>query len=110
MRGSVSMSILVTGGAGYIGSHTCVELLDSGYEVVVADNLCNSNKKAIDRIEKITGKKVKFYECDIRDKDGLNKIFDNEEIIKYLIYGINFYGSFINIIDNSVLCNKIENF
>ena len=80
MRGSVSMSILVTGGAGYIGSHTCVELLDSGYEVVVADNLCNSNKKAIDRIEKITGKKVKFYECDIRDKDGLNKIFDNEEI------------------------------
>ena len=74
------MSILVTGGAGYIGSHTCVELLDSGYEVVVADNLCNSNKKAIDRIEKITGKKVKFYECDIRDKDGLNKIFDNEEI------------------------------
>ena len=72
------MSILVTGGAGYIGSHTCVELLDSGYEVVVADNLCNSNKKAIDRIEKITGKKVKFYECDIRDKDGLNKIFDNE--------------------------------
>ena len=75
------MSILVTGGAGYIGSHTCVELLDSGYEVVVADNLCNSNKKAIDRIEKITGKKVKFYECDIRDKDGLNKIFDNEEIV-----------------------------
>lgn len=74
------MSILVTGGAGYIGSHTCVELLNSGYEVVVADNLCNSNKKAIDMIEKITGKKVKFYECDIRDKEGLNIIFDNEKI------------------------------
>ena len=74
------MSILITGGAGFIGSHTCVEMLNSGYDVVVVDNLDNSSSESLDRVEKITGKKVKFYECDIRDKDGLNKIFDNEEI------------------------------
>ena len=56
--------ILVTGGAGFIGSHTCVELLDSGYEVVVVDNLCNSSKESLKRVEKITGKSVKFYEAD----------------------------------------------
>ena len=72
------MKILVTGGTGFIGSHTCVELLDAGYDVVIVDNLSNSKKEVVSYIEKITGKKVKFYECDIRDKDGLNKIFDNE--------------------------------
>ena len=55
------MNILVTGGAGYIGSHTCVELLSRGYGVVVIDNLCNSNPKSLDRVEKLTGKKLKFY-------------------------------------------------
>ena len=70
------MRILVTGGAGYIGSHTCVELLNAGYDVVVVDNLYNSNKKAIDRVEKITGKKVTFYEDDICDAAAMNKIFD----------------------------------
>ena len=59
------MAILVTGGAGYIGSHTCVELLNAGYDVVVADNLYNSSKKAVDRVEQITGKKLKFYEVDL---------------------------------------------
>ena len=59
------MNILVTGGAGYIGSHTCVELLESGYDVVVIDNLCNSNPKSLDRVEELTGKKVKFYEGDV---------------------------------------------
>ena len=72
--------ILVTGGAGYIGSHTCVELLNAGYEVVVVDNLYNSNKKAIDRVEEITGKKVTFYENDIRDRAKMDEIFDKEDI------------------------------
>lgn len=74
------MSILVTGGAGYIGSHTVVELLNSGYEVVVVDNLSNSDKEAVARVEEITGKKVKFYEADILDKQALDEIFDNESI------------------------------
>lgn len=74
------MAILVTGGAGYIGSHTCVEMLNSGYDVVVIDNLDNSNKKSLDRIEKITGKSLKFYEADVRDKSVLKKIFSEEKI------------------------------
>ena len=74
------MAILVTGGAGYIGSHTVVELLEAGYDVVVCDNLCNSSKKSLERVEQITGKKVKFYLADILDRDGLENIFKNEEI------------------------------
>lgn len=69
------MNILVTGGAGYIGSHTCVELLNDGHTVTVVDNFCNSSKIAVDRVEQITGKSVKLYEGDIRDKDLLEKIF-----------------------------------
>lgn len=74
------MAILVTGGAGYIGSHTCVELLNAGYEVVVADNLSNSCKEALDRVEEITGKKVTFYEVNILDREGLCHIFETEKI------------------------------
>lgn len=74
------MQILVTGGAGYIGSHTCVELLNAGYDVIVVDNLYNSNQKAIDRIEQITQKKVKFYKEDILDKEALKKIFSENQI------------------------------
>lgn len=74
------MSILVTGGAGYIGSHTCVELLEAGYEVVVVDNLYNASPEALKRVEKITGKSVTFYEADILDKEALNKIFEAHEI------------------------------
>ena len=73
-------TILVTGGAGFIGSHTCVELLDAGYEVVVVDNLCNSSKESISRVEKITGKSLKFYEADIADTDVMNKIFEENDI------------------------------
>ena len=74
------MKILVTGGAGYIGSHTTIDLLENGYEVVILDNLSNSSPKCIDRINEITGKNVKFYEADIRDAGALNKIFDSEKI------------------------------
>lgn len=74
------MSILVTGGAGYIGSHTCVLLLEAGYDVIVLDNLANSSEKSIARVEKITGKKMKFYECDILDKDGMRAIFEQNKI------------------------------
>ena len=69
------MNVLVTGGAGYIGSHTCVELLNRGYGVVVIDNLVNSSPKAIERVEQITGKKVAFYENDVRDRAALDRIF-----------------------------------
>lgn len=74
------MSILVTGGAGYIGSHTCVELLNAGYEITVVDNLYNSSPKSLDRVKELTGKDFKFYECDIRDTDGMDKIFKENKI------------------------------
>ena len=74
------MRVLVTGGAGYIGSHTCVELLNGGYDVVVIDNLCNANPKSLERVEELTGKKVTFYEGDVRDEALLRKIFKENEI------------------------------
>ena len=74
------MKILVTGGAGFIGSHTCVELLDAGYDVVVLDNLVNSCKEAIKRVEKITGKRILFYPVDLLDIDGVDSVFSKENI------------------------------
>ncbi len=74
------MSILVTGGAGYIGSHTCVEMLNAGYDVIVIDNLDNSNEESLKRVKKITGKEVKFYRDDVRDKAALRKIFTENKI------------------------------
>lgn len=74
------MTILVTGGAGYIASHTNVELLNEGYDVIVMDNLCNSSKESIKRVEKLTGKKIKFYETDMRDLEGLETIFKENKI------------------------------
>ena len=81
-------TILVAGGAGYIGSHTCVELLQAGYDVVVVDNLSNSSQESLKRVEKITGKSVKFYEADVADKEAMDKIFNENDIFGV----INFAG------------------
>lgn len=74
------MAVLVTGGAGFIGSHTVVELQEAGYDVVVIDNLSNSTDKSLQRVQEITGKPVKFYKVDIRDREGLEKVFAAENI------------------------------
>lgn len=74
------MAILITGGAGYIGSHTCIELLNSGYEIVVIDNLDNSSRESLRRVEQITGKPVRFYEEDVRNREALRGIFREHEI------------------------------
>lgn len=113
------MSILVTGGAGYIGSHTCLELLKAGYEVVVADNLCNSSEEAVKRVEKIAGKPVKFYQADILDREALNKIFDTEEIDSVIHFaGLKAVGESVakpleyyhnNITGTLILCDVMRN-
>lgn len=74
------MNILVTGGTGYIGSHTCVELIKAGHDVVIVDNLCNSKIEVLDYIKEITGYTCKFYECDILDREGLTKVFTENKI------------------------------
>ncbi len=74
------MQILVTGGAGYIGSHTCIELLDAGFEVVVVDNLCNSKREALYRAERLAGGHIEFVEADIRDREALEQIFSKYTI------------------------------
>ncbi|MFR4987448.1 MAG: UDP-glucose 4-epimerase GalE [Lachnospirales bacterium] len=114
------MAILVTGGAGYIGSHTCVELLKEGYEVVVLDNLCNSSKKSLDRVFEITGKKIKFYEEDLLNKDGVRKVFENEKIDAVIHFAalkavgesvkkpLQYYHN--NITGTLVLCEVMEEF
>ena len=74
------MSILVTGGTGFIGSHTCIELMNSGYDIVVMDNLSNSKLESIKRVQQITGKSAIFHQVDLRDREGLDKIFKSETI------------------------------
>ena len=74
------MAILVTGGTGFIGSHTVVQLLNDGRDVIIVDNLCNSSEKSLERVEAITGKKVKFYKADILDREALEDIFAKEDI------------------------------
>lgn len=74
------MTVLVTGGAGYIGSHTCVLLLEHGYDVAVIDNLVNSSEKSMERVQEITGKKLSFYKADVRDRSALDRIFSQHDI------------------------------
>jgi len=74
------MKILVTGGAGYIGSHTCLELLKAGYEVIVVDNLSNSKQESLKRVQELAGKSLEFHKVDLLDRDGLGRIFDGAEI------------------------------
>ena len=114
------MSILVTGGAGFIGSHTCVELLDAGYDVAVVDNLYNSSRESLKRVEEITGKQVRFYEADIRDEKAMNEICDKENETVAIIHfsGLKAVGESVekpieyyenNIAGTLVLCNTLRN-
>ncbi len=80
------MAILVAGGAGFIGSHTVVELQNAGMEVVVVDNLINSSRESLKRVEKITGKPVKFYEVDVQNKEALTEVFDKEDIDSVIMF------------------------
>ena len=113
------MAILVTGGAGYIGSHTCIELLNEGYEVVVVDNLCNSCEESLKRVEEITGKTVKFYEADLLDRDALEKIFAAEKVESVIHFaGLKAVGESVqkpleyyhnNITGTLILCDVMRN-
>ena len=76
----LSQSILVTGGAGYIGSHTCLELLLAGYDVIVVDNLVNSNEESLKRVQELAGKELKFYKVDLLDRDALHTVFENSSV------------------------------
>ena len=80
------MSVLVSGGAGYIGSHTCVELLQAGYEIIAVDNLCNSSEESLRRVEKITGKKVPFIQADLCDPTATEAIFAQHPEIDSVIH------------------------
>lgn len=79
-KGGSAMSILLTGGAGFIGSHTAVEMINAGYDIIIADNLSNSSEKVIDRIEQITGTRPKFYKVDVSNKEDVRKIFEENKI------------------------------
>ncbi len=112
------MAILVTGGAGYIGSHTCIELLNAGYEVVVLDNLCNSCRESLNRVEEITGKKVIFYEADLLDQAAVKNVFDNERIEAVIHFaGLKAVGESVfkpleyyhnNITGTLILCDEMR--
>ncbi len=114
------MTVLVTGGAGYIGSHACVELLKSGFEVVVVDNLSNSKEEALRRVEEITGKTFKFYKKDLLDRDAIEEIFKKEKIDAVMHFaGLKAVGESVsqpmryyhnNIIGTLVLCEVMDKY
>lgn len=92
------MNILVTGGAGYIGSHTCLELLQAGYEIIVVDNLSNSKEESLRRVEMLTGKKLTFYKVDLLDQENLEVVFDKHSIQAVIHFaGLKAMGESINI-------------
>ncbi len=113
------MKVLVTGGAGYIGSHTCVELLNADFEIVVVDNLSNSHEEALRRVEKITGKKIDFYHTDLRDRQGLNTVFSEHSIDAVIHFaGLKAVGESVeksllyyqnNVEGTLTLCEVMEN-
>lgn len=114
------MKILVTGGAGYIGSHTCVELLNAGDEVIVVDNLANSKMESLNRVEEITGKKLKFYQVDLLDKEKLEVVFKENEIDAVIHFaGLKAVGESVsmplqyyhnNITGTLILCEVMQKF
>lgn len=113
------MRILVTGGAGYIGSHTCVELLNKGHEVVVVDNLCNSSEESLNRVKQITGKEATFYKADLLDQAALEEIFSKETIDAVIHFaGLKAVGESVakpleyyhnNITGTLILCDVMRN-
>ena len=112
------MKILVTGGAGYIGSHTCVELLQAGHDVIVVDNLVNSKEEALKRVQKITGKQLAFHKVDLLDKKGLNSVFEKSAIDAVIHFaGLKAVGESVsiplryyhnNITGTLILCEIME--
>ncbi len=114
------MNILVAGGAGYIGSHTCIVLLEAGYEVIIADNLSNSSAEVIDKIQKISGKQIKFYKVDLTDENATEKIFTENNIEGIIHFaGFKAVGESVekpleyyynNLLSTIVLCKLCEKY
>ena len=114
------MAVLVTGGSGYIGSHTCVELLNAGYDIVVLDNFSNSSPIALDRVRELTGRDFPVYNCDIRDFDGLCKVFESEKIDSVIHFaGLKAVGESTafpmmyyenNVVGTLTLCNAMAKY
>lgn len=112
LNNGIDMTVLVTGGAGYIGSHTCIELLEAGYSVVVLDNLCNSSAESLARVERITGKKLEFVQADIRDRACVTKVFADFNINSVIHFaGLKAVGEScetpLNYYDNNVYGTQV---